>query len=770
MANRYLVGTGARNWSNTAIWSDASGGAGGFSVPTSADAVIFDANSGTGNLTLDVAASVGSLDSSSLTAIVTLVSSVYTFSNYGSLTLNGSYSKFSFTGTAYYYQKGTGTITTNGNLFLTLNRLYIDGVGITVTNGDDCNLGGTHIYPTNGTLDTNGKTITCNSIRFQTGTSTLTCGSSTINLIQFWRDGGTVTFNADTSTFNFNNPTIAVIGTLNSVTGNFYNITRQSVSSIDNYLELWTNITINNLTLTGLNSTTVRALVRSNTIGTPRTITCNGTITASNVDFRDITLAGSANRDLSAITGGSGDCGGNSGITFTPAQKQYFKHTSGAVNFSDATKWFSDFSPRTTAGRVPLPQDDWDFDASSFTGTSTVTVNVPRIGRSCDMSAVANSVTWTLANAIEVYGSYVLGVNITPSGNNGVLLMGRSGFNINLYDKSVYRVDVNCYNGVYDSVSDITTLVAGSSFSITSGAFKFNNYFYTGYRLDVSSASSVYLGNNTLTITSAIAINSSANIFPETSTIVCIGSGSSTMLASLGGKTYNKIQLSGSHTGNFDISGSNTIAELIIDAGRKVRFTAGTTQNIGKATIGAGASIDSITAATHTLNYTGTDIVETDGISVKNSIATPANKWFAGASSTDSGNNSGWLFQTLERVLPVFTEAEVIESTLLSKPNISAMYDESENLYLILSCLTAMSGQFDEIEELQAELIALASANPAFTEHEEMFTTVIVEIIEEIKLTLQADSLILKDLNINSVINKVLSEYSQITKTINYEL
>ena len=47
MANRYWVG-GTASWDGTAgtKWATTSGGAGGASVPTSADDVFFDANSG----------------------------------------------------------------------------------------------------------------------------------------------------------------------------------------------------------------------------------------------------------------------------------------------------------------------------------------------------------------------------------------------------------------------------------------------------------------------------------------------------------------------------------------------------------------------------------------------------------------------------------------------------------------------------------------------------------------------------------------------------
>jgi len=53
MANRYWVGNDVSHqfhWTDTAHWSDTSGGVGGFSVPTSSDDVYFDSNSGSFNV------------------------------------------------------------------------------------------------------------------------------------------------------------------------------------------------------------------------------------------------------------------------------------------------------------------------------------------------------------------------------------------------------------------------------------------------------------------------------------------------------------------------------------------------------------------------------------------------------------------------------------------------------------------------------------------------------------------------------------------------
>ena len=723
MANRYLVGTGARNVSNTAIWSDTSGGSGGFSSPTSADAVIFDANSGTGVLTMDVATSWGSLDSSALTASVTLTGAVYTLSLYGNLTEHVTYSLYNFTGTSYFYIKDNCTITTNGRATHAWNRLYIDGVGITVTNADDCNLGATQINLVNGTWDHGNFNITSTSgFQPNTGTKTLTLGSGTFTVTQFIPT--TITINAGTSTIictagnirgaaTFYN--VELRGVFNSSindVNSFNNLTIVGANSISAILSVISNQTVSGvLTITGYNDSTARALVASNTIGTPRTITCNGTTNITNADFRDITLAGTANRNFSAQVD-IGDCGGNSGITFPVGVPQYFKKFASTANYGDAANWFSDVA-LTVAGRVPLPQDDATFLAGSFNQTCNVSVNVPRICRSLDMSAVANAVTWTLANAIEVYGSYVLGNNITPSGSYVLSLYGIGTYDLNLYSKTIYAISLR--RGTYTLLNNFTL----------------SSYF------EQQASNTFYLGSfilNSLMTAAGNAYAFTGTLYSETSTIILApASGSSNITLALGGKTYNKIQLSGSHTGNFDFTSSNTIAELIVDDTRKYRFTASTTQNIATLTLGTGITESSITAATHTINYTGSPVVHAPNATVSYSIVSVANKLFAGAGGTDGGNNTNWNFSTPELVLPVFTEVEVLESNLLNQPIVSAAFTESEEMDVALVGGGVIVPIFDEDETLESTPLVNVFVLPEFTEEEIMFAIVITDIIASLK-------------------------------------
>lgn len=650
MPNRYLRGTGARNWNDTANWSDVSGGAGGASVPTAADNVIFDANSGTGTITVNAIANMLDFTCSNIGAL-TLSNAAYAFNVYGSLTLHTNLT-VTFTSTGYLYMKATDsrTITTNGKV-ANWNRMYFDGVGGTWTNQDDM-VGSANVYLVNGIWNTNSKNITIvNTFSIENGIKTLTLGSSLFKV-------GTWAESFDFNVFNYNTSTVEITknGQIFTYTGRtFYNLTITGSQSI--LPTIVTSITVsNNLVVNGYNSSNYRLLIASNTIGTNRTITCNGTITASNVDFRDITLAGTANRDLSAITGGSGDCGGNSGITFTTAQPQYFKKYAATANYGDAANWFSDLA-LTVAGRVPLPQDlGSKFLATSFNQTCTVSCNVPRIP-CLDMSEVVNIVTLSYNTILECYGSYLLSNSIQPQGTGFLFLMGRNAtfyfrnsINIGMYD--YYDININSVNGTYVIQNHIKLF---RSFNVTSGIFKLNGYNLTcgdastaNGDISFGAGSSSYLGNGAITLHRSISADSmgcspTANIYSEGSTIILNpASGANNPRFNGQGKSYNKIQFSGSHTGNFDINGSNTIAELIIDSGRKVRFTAGTTQTIGKITYGSGITQDCVTAGTYNLALT--EIATAENANIKGCVVTQDSKLFAEANSVDSGSNNRVVF------------------------------------------------------------------------------------------------------------------------------
>lgn len=184
------------------------------------------------------------------------------------------------------------------------------------------------------------------------------------------------------------------------------------------YCKLQGNATVNmnGFSING-NSVTNRVLITSSTLGTARTIT-NATTSFTNADFRDITFSSASSLDLSAITGNSGDCGGNtitgggSTLTFTTGATQ--TATGSSANWSTAT-W---------SGRVPLPQDDV---VLSLTAGQTLTNDMPRMGKSISLTTAMNL---TLGLASTNYGSLDLTNISTFSGSFTWTFEGRGTFNL----------------------------------------------------------------------------------------------------------------------------------------------------------------------------------------------------------------------------------------------------------------------------------------------------------------------------------------------------
>ena len=124
MANRYWVG-GSGTWdtSNTANWSTTSGGAGGASVPTTADAVIFNTGSGTGTVNLSGSISCSTFSFTSEKISISAGTSTLTVATAAVTTFVGSGLTFydvNFTGGALTTIAVTGANTFN-NISVTAN-------------------------------------------------------------------------------------------------------------------------------------------------------------------------------------------------------------------------------------------------------------------------------------------------------------------------------------------------------------------------------------------------------------------------------------------------------------------------------------------------------------------------------------------------------------------------------------------------------------------------------------------------------------------------
>lgn len=513
-----------------------------------------------------------------------------------------------------------------------------------------------------GTLDTNGQTLNVtNGITLSgTSTRTLTLGASTVTALS-WAAATTtgLTFNANTSTINVTTTFSGGGLTYNNVnlTGN---AAGQTLSAADTFNNLtispttpskntsWTlsaNVTvIGTFTVSSGATLTNRVLLLTNVIGTQFTINA-AVVSLSQVDFQDIGGTGAATWSGTSL----GDCGGNSGITFTIPVDQHWTNASSG-NWSASGNWTS---------RVPLPQDNV-FMNKAFGTSQTVTLDMPRAGASIDWTGATwtTALTWATASAFSLFGSMTLISGLTRTGSSVITFGGRSSYTLTSNGVSLFGVTTQAPGG---SLTLQDSLSLTNAYNGNGGDFSTNNFNVTATSFGWSNVSqNLTLGSSTITLTTTGTIWNMATqvtVNAGTSIIKITNSSASAKTFGGGGKIYNNIYINPTAgTGSITISGSNTFNNIKDDgsAAHSILFTAGTTQTVSTWTVtgssGNAITINSTTTATHNLIKTGGGQISCDWLNIQHSIATPGNTWYAGLNSVNNQAvataGSGWIFST----------------------------------------------------------------------------------------------------------------------------
>jgi fibronectin-binding autotransporter adhesin len=539
MATYYAVGTG--NWSGSSTtWSTSSGGAASAITPTSSDNVVFDLHS-TGTVT--VAGTSGTPDNcnnmtmTSPGAGTILMNTTSVLDCYGSWTAATGMTFAPSTGALInFLATSSGQTITHGG-YLYSNMTY-NGVGGGWTWQDNMTSSAVTtnvITLTNGSLNTNNfsagatnpiqfssnnsntrsltlgtttwKTSSANATVWNIATSTgmtLSAASSTINMTgsntnaSFAGGGlayGTVTYSAlntgdptvsGANTFSSFSCTTLTTGTLTFSAAQIFTTLTLSMSSgaknITSGYFLTGNLTVSGTFTTNGNSSVLRNFIASANTGTQYTISA-ATVSVTQTDFRDIIGTGAGNWNLSAITGGSGDCGGNSGITFSTPKNCYLK-LGASANYS-VGPWETTSGGSTPISTVmPLPQDSAFCDVNSFSTTGIVlTLNVPRIS-GISFTGATNTPQFTVQTGggvqVECYGSMTLISGMTHTGTGGVSFNGRSSYNLDgggLTWPTSSNITINAPSGTLTLQS---TLNSNAGLTTLNGGLALNSYNFVG--------------------------------------------------------------------------------------------------------------------------------------------------------------------------------------------------------------------------------------------------------------------------------------------------
>lgn len=231
---RYFLNIGA-NTNDTANWSDTSGGAGGFSVPTNTDDVFFDANSRSA-VTVNAALNCKTVNFTGYTGTITMtngitsagsitLSNTMTIAGAGGLTMaaTGTFTSNGKTWPNNFTISAIGTVTFVGNLIVTGSFTQVNTVTIagspTITVGGNITFdsisGVGSAWVMNGTGTYRGINPTGSTITFNTAGTITMSTAQTNGLNNFTHTAGTVI--TSNSTTNFNGTYTGAAVTWNSV-------------------------------------------------------------------------------------------------------------------------------------------------------------------------------------------------------------------------------------------------------------------------------------------------------------------------------------------------------------------------------------------------------------------------------------------------------------------------------------------------------------------------------------------------------------------------
>jgi len=602
VANRYWVG-GTAAWDGTAgtKWAATSGGAGGETVPTSADDVFFDAASGTGTVTITLAVAK-SVDFTGFTGTIAS-GTTPSFEIYGSLTFSAG---MTINYTNAYTFRGTGTLTTNGK---TIPGIIFCSTGSVVTLGDALTTNSTITIGNSGTFNTANYSVTAASFNCSSGTANF--GSSTATITgagsAFIRSSG-FNFNAGTSTFIFvsNNITIDTPG------DTFYNVQFSNTSpSSSASITLRGANTFNNLTIATLTSIGRRSFVLegNNTVNgvltaiggagnqrininssqlAVRTLTLNSAPNISDVSFYRIRVIGTA----APISGTRlGNFGGCSGITFSAPKTVYWVGASGS-NWSGSTSWANSSGGGATTDAFPLPQDTAVIDnaAPAASGSIVLDSNIGATG-AVSFASRTNAVTVN-ANSTTIYGSWTNSSAVSFTGTSEFVFAAVSAKQTIISAGVSFNrpLTIAALDGVVELADALS--IGGFTLTVTQGTFITNGYSITASSFTSSSNTdvrSIYLGNSTITLTGNSPLTISSMHAPAftfeagTSQINISASGSRT--ASFGNKAYNIINISSLSsvfytTFNDGFAANQLIIDQNADGNGFVSFNFGSTYSI----------------------------------------------------------------------------------------------------------------------------------------------------------------------------------------------
>lgn len=607
MAARYWVG-GTDTWDATVgtKWALTDGGAGGQTVPGSADTVFFTALSGAVTCTWSA---------TSPTVV--------------SITCTGF----------------TGTLATGGN------SKTLNGTGTVWTSPSGCTITGAPTLTVNSTGAT-AITVTCNH-----------ASPSTTNAPNFSFTGGTYGVTLSGSgfrTINFTGKTSGSVSGVITIYGDYVpasgctytsaGITFRASTTFNSLGKIFFVVDVN---VSG-GTVTLGSTLNIGSYTGSTLVDC--TLTAGTLDLNGFAVVcsrfSSSNTNTRAIAFGSENITVRGTLVLVSmATATGFTYTgTGGFSRTLAMSGMSEFNFGSTAGGSASNAPN--ITASPVGNTMTLT-----------SGSYFKNVNFTSSTSV-VTGTYNACGNLTLASGGTYTAVSptfiASG-TVTSATKTLGNTTVNG-TGITVTLADALTLGTTNSLTLTEGTFTTANFAVsTGlFSSSNSNTRTLNMGSGTWTITGSgigtweIGTVTGLTFSPSTSTISMTGASAKTF--SGGGLTYYNLNQGGA--GSLTISGSNTFNNIANTVQpNTVTFTAGTTQTVSNfglsGTAGNLITIDSATPGTQATLSKSSGTVNGQYLSIKDSNAAGGADWYA-TDSTNTSNNTGWIFNNTNGMFALF--------------------------------------------------------------------------------------------------------------------
>jgi hypothetical protein len=678
MADRYWVGgTGTWNNTNTVHWSNVSGGAGGFSVPTAADNVFFDSASGLSNYT--VSTTIGQTLSCLNLTIARATLGTVTFIDTGVFAVAGN---LDITGTGVTWSAfGTWTFTSTGARTIKTDGIVLPGITFNGTGGGSfqlldnlsISLTGT-IALTAGTLDLNNFNLRCgafgsnnNNVRsliFGTGVVNLTgagivwatssnnnftmTGSRVINAISTATSGvreiQVGTWAATTS------PSVNVTGGTSRIvlTGTFLDL---NTTGYTGRIDAGARTIYGNLVLdAGTTSQSSANVTTFSPTSATKTITTNGAVISFAVTVAgssgtlqladDFTLVG----QTFTVTSGTFDINDKiisvSFWSFVAGTKTIIVGATGRINITgnNATVWTANITGLTLAD--PANATAY-FTYAGGTGTRTLShsgvaatsFNFIFVNNATDIVTPATTnrtldftdFNGRVNNSTKtIYGNFIVGANTTLlAGNLLTTISGTTGTTVITSSGKThdYPVTISATTGVTTQLTD--NLILGVTRTLTwgSGNLDLNNNIITV---------GLFLASSIVIRTLTLGVDSRINVAGNATTVFTINGNNLTIsgtpnvyftyAGATGIRTITTVSLTDATVCNFIFTGNATDTVALNGATLDLDFSGfnGTVTNTvklvyGNLTIGSNTTMSAGSSALSMVATSGTKTITSNG-------------------------------------------------------------------------------------------------------------------------------------------------------------